>query len=147
MNLSRFLTSPNGHFARHYVEMVLAMVAGMVVLGGLVEGALWASGTSTNDLSHTAPAVPVLAMAVEMTLPMVAWMRYRGHGWGASAEMAASMFLPTFVVIVLMSVDLVGFWSAMSIEHSLMFVSMFGAMLLRRNEYSRHIDHAAPKAV
>jgi hypothetical protein len=147
MNLNRFLTSPNGQFARHYVEMVVAMFAGMIVLGGLVEGALWASGTSTNDLSHTAPAVLLLAMAIEMTLPMVAWMRYRGHGWGTNAEMAASMLLPTFLVIALMATDLVGFWSAMSIEHPLMLVSMFGAMLLRRDEYSRHLDHSAPQAV
>ena len=146
MNLNRLLTSPNGYFFRHYVEMLLAMLAGMVVLGGLVEGALWAAGTSTNDLSHTAPAFLLIAMAVEMTVPMVAWMRYRGHGWAASVEMAASMFLPTFLVIALSGTGLVGFWGAMSIEHTLMLASMFGAMLLRRDEYSRHGGHPAPQA-
>jgi hypothetical protein len=29
-------------------------------------------------------------------------MRYRGHGWPASAEMAASMFIPTFGVMALL---------------------------------------------
>ena len=40
-----------------------------------------------------------LGMATTMTVPMVGWMIYRGHGWRANAEMSASMFVPTFAVI------------------------------------------------
>ena len=32
-------------------------------------------------------------MAATMTIPMVAWMRYRGHRWQPALEMAASMNL------------------------------------------------------
>ena len=36
------------------------------------------------------PAQSVLSMGLSMTLPMVAWMLFRGHGWRNSAEMAAA---------------------------------------------------------
>lgn len=41
-------------------------------------------------------------MAVMMTIPMVALMRYRGHAWRPCWEMSASMFLPTFAAIGLL---------------------------------------------
>ena len=89
-------------FIRHYVEMVVAMFGGMLVLGIPAELGLRAIGTSSSQLQIDAPAVALLGMAVIMTVPMVAWMRHRGHGWQPSNEMAASMFLPTFGVIALL---------------------------------------------
>jgi hypothetical protein len=138
MALHRFLSSPTAHFVRHYVEMVIAMFAGMLVLGLPAEGALLAVGSSTGALERDAPALMLLGMAVVMTVPMVWWMRHRGHGWRPSAEMAASMFVPTFAVIALMGLGAIDFWSAMGSEHALMLPSMLVAMLLRRDEYSGH---------
>src|SRR5215210_736117 len=90
-------------FARHYAEMVVAMVLGMVVLGIPAAAALRTAGTSSSALQADAPALMLLGMAAIMTGPMVGWMRVRGHGWAASAEMAASMFVPTFAVIALLA--------------------------------------------
>jgi hypothetical protein len=73
---------------------------------------------------------------------MVAWMRHRGHGWRPNAEMAASMFLPTFAVIALMATGASDFWTAMGIEHAVMLPSMLFAMLLRRDEYRGHARHS-----
>ncbi|HYZ61495.1 MAG TPA: hypothetical protein VE650_03505 [Acetobacteraceae bacterium] len=87
------------HFIRHYVEMVVAMFLGMALLGLPTEWALGAFGSSWSDLHHNAPALMLLVMAVIMTVPMVGWMAYRGHGRRPNAEMAASMFLPTFGVM------------------------------------------------
>jgi hypothetical protein len=130
------------HFIRHYVEMVVAMFAGMVVLGVPGEVALHAIGTSTSELRVDAPALVFLGMALIMTVPMVAWMRYRGHSWRPSGEMAASMFLPTFGVIGVMGAGLVeDFMTLMSVEHVVMLPSMLVAMLLRREEYSGHHAH------
>jgi hypothetical protein len=143
MGLHRFKNSPTVHFVRHYVEMVIAMFLGMVLLGLPAEGALLAFGSSTSELEREAPALMLLGMAFVMTVPMVAWMRYRGHGWRPNAEMAASMFLPTFAVVALMAGGAVDFWSAMGIEHAAMLPSMLVAMLLRRDEYSGHNHHAA----
>src|SRR6266511_6149298 len=81
-----------GAFARHFGEMVLAMVLGMVVLGGLAQLGFAASGSSVSDQPGGAQ---VMLMAFSMTIPMVLWMSYRGHARARSAEMAASMLVPS----------------------------------------------------
>ena len=125
------------NFLRHYVEMVAAMFLGMGVLMPLTGLGLGALDSSWSELRADAPALDLLGMAVTMTVPMVGWMRYRGHGWQAGAEMSAAMFLPTFAVIALLwsgLVDDIG--TLLIVEHVAMLASMLAAMLLRRAEYS-----------
>jgi hypothetical protein len=141
------MTHSTRHFLRHYLEMVVAMFAGMLVLGLPGELAMRALGTGSSELQADAPALALLGMAVVMTVPMVAWMRHRGHSWQPCHEMAASMFLPTFAVIALMwSGAVEEFMTLMTLEHVVMLPSMLLAMLLRRDEYSGHHHHAAQAA-
>jgi hypothetical protein len=124
-------------FARHYAEMLVAMVAGMLALGLPAGAALELVGVTTAELREDAPALLLLGMALTMTVPMVGWMRLRGHGWPAANEMAASMFVPTFAAIALRwggVVEDVG--SLLMIQHVAMLPSMLVAMLLRREEYT-----------
>jgi hypothetical protein len=124
-------------FARHYAEMLVAMVAGMLALGLPAGAALELLGVTTAELREDAPALLLLGMALTMTVPMVGWMRLRGHGWPAANEMAASMFVPTFAAIALRwggVVEDVG--SLLMIQHVAMLPSMLVAMLLRREEYT-----------
>ena len=140
------LTDANRHFARHYGEMLVAMVLGMVALGLPAMAALGAVGVSMSDLHYDVPALMLLGMAVIMTAPMVAWMRHRGHRPRASAEMSASMFLPAFGVVALLWAGLVVDIDAlMLIEHVVMLPSMLVAMLLRREEYSSGSHHHAAR--
>ena len=132
------------HFVRHYVEMVVVMFLGMAVLGLPAGWAMGAVGTSWSELGD---APMLFGMAVTMTVPMVAWMRYRGHGWRASAEMATSMLLPTFAVIALLWTGLVEDLGVLMLaEHVAMLLSMFAAMLLRPAEYT-HGAHGPADAV
>jgi hypothetical protein len=125
------------HFIRHYFEMVVAMFAGMGVLSLPAGWVMRAAGTSWSQLHTDAPALALLVMAVIMTVPMVAWMRFRGHGWRANTEMSASMFLPTFAVIGLLGADLVSDIGVLMVaEHVAMLLSMLAAMLLRPAEYT-----------
>jgi hypothetical protein len=125
------------HFARHYVEMVVAMFLGMAVLGVPAGWALSAMGIDWSGLADDHPALMFLGMATTMTLPMVAWMAHRGHGRRANAEMSASMFVPTFAVIGLLWADLLTDLGAlMIIEHVAMLLAMAGVMLLRPAEYA-----------
>lgn len=137
------MTASTRHFARHYGEMLAAMFLGMVVLGMPAVAALEAVGMSSAELRDDAPALLLVGMGVTMTAPMVAWMRYRGHGWPASAEMAAAMFVPTFGVIALLWSSFVGdIGTLLVIEHVVMLPSMLMAMLLRRDEYTGAVhDH------
>jgi hypothetical protein len=113
--------------------MVAVMFLGMAVLGAPLDAALNAAGVKFSN----APAVSLLTMATTMTIPMVALMRYRGHNWQPSMEMAASMFIPTFAVIGLLGAGVVtGMGPLMVLEHSAMLPAMLVAMLLRRDEYT-----------
>ncbi len=138
----RRLRPPAGarHFVRHYAEMVVAMFAGMVVLGVPAGWALTALGSSSTELTRDAPALMLLGMMVTMTVPMVAWMRYRGHGRRANAEMAASMVLPTLAAIGLLAAGVMtDFGTLMVVEHIAMLLAMLAAMALRPDEYThRH---------
>jgi hypothetical protein len=134
------------HFVRHYVEMVVVMLVGMGVLALPADWLLSAFGTSYAELGDGAM---LLGMAVTMTAPMVAWMRFRGHSARANAEMAASMLLPTFAVIGLLGARIVEDAGVLMLgEHVAMLLSMLAAMLLRFDEYGHaHGHHAAPEAV
>jgi hypothetical protein len=127
------------HFIRHYAEMVVAMFLGMAVLGVPANWAMSAMGVDWNALTDDAPALMFLGMATTMTVPMVGWMLYRGHGWRANTEMSASMFVPTFAVIgVLTTGILTDIGVLMLVEHIVMLLAMAGVMLLRPDEYIHH---------
>jgi hypothetical protein len=128
------VNSRAGRFARHYAEMVIAMFAGMLVLGMPAGMALSGLGV---DLADEAPAALLLGMGITMTVPMVAWMRYRGHGRAASAEMAASMMIPSLGVVALLAAGWVEETDTLlAIQHVVMFPAMFAVMLLRLDEYT-----------
>jgi hypothetical protein len=131
------------HFVRHYLEMVAVMFLGMFVLMGPTGWLLGAFGTSWSRIS---PAMYMFGMALTMTVPMVAWMRYRGHAWRPNIEMAASMLIPTFAVMALLWADVSTTTGPVEVpEHIAMLACMLLAMLLRRDEYSgAHHAHTQP---
>ena len=129
-------------FAKHYAQMIVAMFAGMIVLGIPAGWAMSAVGSGWDELSQDAPAAMLGLMAVTMTVPMSAWMYRMGHGWRSNLEMAASMIVPTLGVIGLLAVGLVeSIGTLLVIEHVAMFAGMFLAMALRPEIYSRHDHH------
>jgi hypothetical protein len=71
-------------FWRHFLEMFAAMVVGMIATGAIFIAVV---GLKTWDEVTTQYATQsLLAMAAGMTLPMVAWMLYRGMGWKNAVE-------------------------------------------------------------
>jgi len=131
--------TPVRNFVRHYAEMLVAMFLGMFVLGFALTALLELVGVEVSSWDTEAPALLLLGMAFTMTVPMVAWMRYRGHRWRLGGEMAAAMFVPTFLAIGLLWAGSEGdSHGPMMIQHIGMFPSMLVAMLLRRDEYTRH---------
>ena len=123
-------------FLRHFGEMILAMLLGMVVLD-VVNGAILVPLGFTY-LSQASEEVSTLAMVVAMTVPMVAWMRIRKHSWRLNAEMAASMIVPTVLLIAACSIGLLPRTSLMIGAHVLMVPTMLGVMLYRWHDYTCH---------
>ena len=120
---------------RHYLEMVAAMIVGMVALGPLWTLALDAAGAPTL---LDRPELNAVVMATNMTIAMSAWMRYRGHRWPATAEMAAAMYLPFLVLFLPLWLGLLTSTGLVVAGHVLMLAGMAAVMLLRPSEYGGH---------
>ena len=116
------------HLIRHYLEMVVAMVVGMAVLGP-VEALLWPGVDDRVD-------VHALVMATNMAVAMAAWMRFRGHAWPAIAEMSAAMYVPFAVLLVPYWAGVVSGSSLLTAGHVLMLPAMALAMWWRLDEYA-----------
>jgi hypothetical protein len=125
-------------FTRHYLEMVVAMVLGMVVLDPLWRLALWSAGADQVMDNHTTGS---LIMASNMCIGMGAWMRHRGHAWRPILEMSAAMYVPFFVLMPVLWSDRISGTQYMVGAHGLMLITMLAAMLSRREEYSGHAHH------
>jgi hypothetical protein len=119
-------------FLRHYLEMVAAMLVGMVVLGALVRGVLVLAGL---PYPTRYPELAALEMAATMSAGMVAWMRYRGHRWASTLEMVAAMFAPAVALLPLLWLGVIAGDALLMLEHLVMFPLMFLVMLRRRAEY------------
>ena len=63
-------------FVRHLLEMCMVMCVGAAGLSLLFFGAAGLLGYT--DLLETAPELVVLVIALNLSVPMLAWMRYRG---------------------------------------------------------------------
>jgi hypothetical protein len=119
------------HFLRHLLEMVLAMMVGMFAGAAVFVSAL---GITVDEAIQDYPVSFVIVMAFSMTVPMVGWMRYRGHAWDRSLEMGAAMVVPAVLLIWLHVAGVVG---PICGPYCLLSVlAMVGVMVYRRSEYS-----------
>ena len=117
----------------HYLEIVLAAVAGMVVLGPAESMLLNPIGWAEVVASFEAAT---LVMATNMTVAAAAWMRFRGHGWAAIAEMAVAMYAPFLVLFPPLRLGVLSASGLMSLGHVLMLFTIAAAMLRRRDQYT-----------
>jgi hypothetical protein len=122
-------------FVRHYLEMVVAMVVGMLVLGPLES--LLLNPVGWADLRGD-PEVGPLIMATNMTVAMSAWMRYRRHSWVATGQMAGAMYGSFVVFFPLLWLGILSDMGLMVVGHVVMPFAMAAAMLLRLDEYTGH---------
>jgi hypothetical protein len=129
------------NFIRHGLEMFLAMFIGMFALAAIFTAIVSIWGMTWLQGRERFPELFLLAIALGMTVPMVAWMRYRHHTWRTSSEMAAAMFIPGIVFIGLVSLRVISVGPACSLYCALMIPLMLIPMLSRREEYSQDHRH------
>lgn len=120
-------------FARHYGEMVAAMLLGMLVLWPVW---MLATGAATDGSWLRSATVETLVMATTMAVPMAAWMRFRGHRWAPVVEMCAVMYAGFAVAVPLHWAGVLGDGGLMAVGHVAMFVLMLAAMAWRWEEYA-----------
>ena len=123
-------------FLRHLGETVVAMWVGMLLGSILWMPILGALGMTASEARLRYPELYVLVMAFNMTVPMVLWMRHRGHGWRDCFEMSVAMVFPGVFVLC-------AFWigvtdgPACGLYCGLMIPAMLAVVLVRRDEYSQ----------
>jgi hypothetical protein len=141
MEAQSVLDEPQGRktwrFLRHLLEMLVVMMLGMCVLG-----AAWGAfhevvfGSAFADAWRDYVGLAAFAMAFNMTVPMVLWMRYRGHSWERGGEMAIAMNLPLLPLLLFYLLDLIPAPAGLGLQMMLMIPAMVLAMLYRKEEYS-----------
>lgn len=120
-------------FWRHFLEMLGAMVVGMIATGAIF---LSLTGLTTwEQVTVQYPTQVLLAMAAGMSLPMVAWMLYRGMGRKNAYEMAAAMVLPVIPFLCLVWFH-VGNGAQCGGYCAATIVAMLALMGYRRGRYS-----------
>jgi hypothetical protein len=110
---------------RHFVEMLAAMVVGMVALGPL-----WPH-VGTDQVE-----VHALVMATNMTIGMTALMLWRRHSAAAVVEMALAMYLPFVLLFPALWAGWLSGGAVFVAGHVLMLPAMVLAMLIRPAEYT-----------
>lgn len=132
-------------FTRHFFEMCIAMCVGAGLSGLLLRGAAL---VGYPDLRQQSPGLTLLVVVVVITLPMAAWMRFRGMEWRPILEMSVAG------IGVVVGVTWLGIVSASTVEIGsvcgLACVVMFVVMLFRLDLYTgrtgHHMGHAQHEA-
>jgi hypothetical protein len=123
-------------FARHLLEMIVAMISGMAVL-------VVAIGVLGEPPGYANPLVEYGLMGAFMAAPMVAWMRHRGHSWSDGLEMTVAMLAPMFALVlpVELGVAVPGLseGSLMMLSHVAMIGGMVVLMIYRFERYAHGV--------
>jgi flagellar biosynthetic protein FliP len=115
--------------ARHYAEMVVAMFAGMILLGGLRD----LVGLTVPFADR--PGLSYVLMATDMAIGMAAWMTIRRHDSASTLEMCAAMYVPV-VLLPLVWAGAMAPMTFMLVAHVLMLVAMLAVLLRHRHHYA-----------
>jgi hypothetical protein len=121
------------HFWKHYLQMAVVMGVGMFVAGAILTFVVGLK--SWDEVTIQYPNQALLAMVAGMSIPMVAWMLFRGMGWRNSYEMALAMVLPVipFLCLVWFGITRSAWCGPYCVTA---FVAMYALMRYRRSEYA-----------
>jgi hypothetical protein len=139
------------NFARHFLEMCISMCAGGAILSLFVFGIPALIGAP--NLRVQFPELGLILTAILLTLPMAAWMRFRGMEWRPILEMSA---VPIGLSIVLIGLPWLGVASESTLQITfgsfcgISCLGMFVVMLFRLDLYTgrtgHHMAHGAHPA-
>lgn len=125
---------PAGRFLAHLAEMCVVMCLGALALSFAVfggAGLIW-----SMDLSQRFPELSTLLIAINLSLPMLAWMRYRGMAWRPSLEMSGATMIVGLLIILAFWLDLVARDGLIDLQTSLACPVMLAVMLARFRLYA-----------
>ncbi|HEY3007502.1 MAG TPA: hypothetical protein VGJ63_05480 [Micromonosporaceae bacterium] len=132
---------PAGRFLAHLAEMCAVMCLGAIALSLLIFGGVALLGYP--DLADRLPALSTLVIAINLSVPMAVWMRYRGMDWRPTLEMSGATLVVGVLLIVAYWVGIVSESSLLGLQLQLACPVMIAVMLLRFRLYSGLAGHHA----
>ncbi|HEU4948270.1 MAG TPA: hypothetical protein VFT31_14055 [Kribbella sp.] len=124
----------------HYLEMCVVMCVGAVSLSVLFFGA--AALLGYTDLPERAPELTALVVAINLSLPMAVWMRFRGMDWRPTLEMSGATMVAGLLLIAAYRLDVIEQSSLMELQTGLFACPlMLVVMLTRFRLYSAKHNH------
>jgi len=133
------VTQRGGRFLAHLGEMCLAMCVGAVILNLMVFRG--AALIGYPDLYQRFPELSTLWIALTLSVPMAAWMRFRGHDWRPTLEMSGATIVVWVLLIGIYWLGILPKTSLLEWQLSLACPVMAAVMLLRFNLYSGQMSH------
>lgn len=142
--LNQFLR-PTIRFALHLVEMCIAMCVGAIALSLIFfEGA---NLIGYPNLPDTHPLLSTFVLAINLSVPMVAWMRFRGMDWRSTLEMSGATMAAGILLITAAWLGLISTSSPFDWLRSMACPIMLAVMLFRFNLYSGRSGQHTHEAV
>jgi hypothetical protein len=138
---------PVGRFVMHYVEMCMVMCVGAISLSVLVFGG--AALLGYTDMPQRAPELTVLIIAINLSLPMAVWMRFRGMQWRPTLEMSGATMLAGLLLIAGYWLDIIAKSNLIPLQTGILACPLMLAVMLARfplysTSHEHHHVHAAP---
>ncbi len=127
-----------GRFLWHFVQMVVAMIAGMMVYHHLLWPVL--AHTPFADLTDAYPLIGYWMMVVSMALGMLGLMLYHRSSGRYCLEMTLAMLTPIAALTVLVLCSLIPSHILYGIGDPVMILAMALYMLYRPHDHA-HVAH------
>src|SRR5919108_4887204 len=125
-----------GYFLWHFLEMCLAMCIAGITLNVLFF--LGAAQIGYPNLLERFPEFSLLVIGINLALPMTAWMRFRGHEWHPTLEMASTSIILPILLIGAGWLGIVPEGSRLTLLKILACPVMLIPMLFRLDLYTGH---------
>ena len=142
------IVARTGYFIWHLLEMCLAMCIGGIPL--IILFFVGAAKIGYPDLFQQSPELSVLVVGFILSLPMTAWMRFRGHEWRPTLEMASTTII---LAILLVGLGWLGILARDSLFEWLtrfacpiMIIPMLFRLEMYTGNHSSHSSHQAHTA-
>ena len=137
----RFADSKAGRLFLHFLELQISMTLGALVCYLVVR---LISGVGSFSTAYR-PGTFLFAVGdvLFLTVPVIAWMIFRGHGWRHSLGIAAAMIVPVAAIIVLGQLTAYDYLTwLLTAGYPAMSLGMLSYMLYRRELFTGRLVYS-----
>jgi hypothetical protein len=138
----RFADSKAGCFLLHFLELQISMSLGAFVCYLVVR--LISDAASFRIAYRPGTLLFAVGDVLFLTMPVIAWMIFRGYSWRHSLGIAVAMIVPVVVIIMLGQLTAYDYFTwLLTAGYPVMSLGMFTYMLYRRDLFTVQVSRLA----